>query len=570
MKILKNLKISRKLRIFIIIEICSLIIVGGIGLYYMNEMAKKADSMYNDRLIPNQWIGEIRENSNAINEDILQLIISNFKPKKEELGQEITALQQQLNAVLKKLNKATLSTKEIEKMKDYKKSIEEVFKTHNDIIQLALNNKNDEAYNLYSDKLSPQNIYANGILVELQTLNKDIAKQTNKENKKSTEIAKYITFSIIILAAIISIIIGIFITIIIVRPTKEIMKLLSKAEKGDLTVKGTYESKDEMGALTQSFNSMISGVYQTISSVNDASAQLAAASEELTASAEQATAATEHVASQIQQVASSAEDSTIKLEQNSTSLSEISQGVLKISESSANVSELSRDTAREAEEGGKFVENNLSQMKHIYESLQKTNEVTLTLSDRSHEIGKILEVISNISNQTNLLALNAAIEAARAGEHGKGFAVVAEEVRGLAEQSQNSTKLIANLINSIQLDIKNSIEMMNEVVANAKEGVEFSVETSKKFLKIIDQTKNITPQIEEITATVQQISVNVEEVSTKANDITSFAKDNASSSEEIAASTEEQLASMEEINTSSKSLAEMAEHLKDQVNKFNI
>lgn len=570
MKILKNLKISRKLRIFIIIEICSLIIVGGIGLYYMNEMAKKADSMYNDRLIPNQWIGEIRENSNAINEDILQLIISNFKPKKEELGQEITALQQQLNAVLKKLNKATLSTKEIEKMKDYKKSIEEVFKTHNDIIQLALNNKNDEAYNLYSDKLSPQNIYANGILVELQTLNKDIAKQTNKENKKSTEIAKYITFSIIILAAIISIIIGIFITIIIVRPTKEIMKLLSKAEKGDLTVKGTYESKDEMGALTQSFNSMISGVYQTISSVNDASAQLAAASEELTASAEQATAATEHVASQIQQVASSAEDSTIKLEQNSTSLSEISQGVLKISESSANVSELSRDTAREAEEGGKFVENNLSQMKHIYESLQKTNEVTLTLSDRSHEIGKILEVISNISNQTNLLALNAAIEAARAGEHGKGFAVVAEEVRGLAEQSQNSTKLIANLINSIQLDIKNSIEMMNEVVANAKEGVEVSVETSKKFLKIIDQTKNITPQIEEITATVQQISVNVEEVSTKANDITSFAKDNASSSEEIAASTEEQLASMEEINTSSKSLAEMAEHLKDQVNKFNI
>ncbi|GIN84631.1 hypothetical protein J6TS2_10170 [Heyndrickxia sporothermodurans] len=570
MKILQNLKISGKLRIFIIVEICALIIVGGSGLYYMTDMGKKADSMYHNRLIPNQWIGEIRENSNTINANILQLMISTFESKNGELKQEITFSQQQLLEVMKKLSKTNLSTKEKEKLEEYKTSLQEIHKIQNEVIQLALKNKNTKAYSYYTDKLIPKNVYANGILVDLQTLNKQIAKQTNDENKKSIGTAKFIITTIIIVASILSIIIGIFITLIIVRPTKEIMKLLSKAEKGDLTVKGTYNSKDEMGALTQSFNSMISGVYQTISSVNDASAQLAAASEELTASAEQATAATEHVASQIQQVASGAEDSTIKLEQNSTSLSEISQGVLKISESSTNVSELSRDSAREAEEGGKFVENNLSHMKHIYESLQKTNEVTLTLSDRSHEIGKILEVISNISNQTNLLALNAAIEAARAGEHGKGFAVVAEEVRGLAEQSQNSTKLIANLINSIQLDIKNSIEMMNQVVANAKEGVEVSVETSKKFLKIIDRTKNITPQIEKITATVQQIAANVEEVSTKANDITSFAKDNASSSEEIAASTEEQLASMEEINTSAKSLAEMAEHLKDQVNKFNI
>lgn len=570
MKILRNLKISRKLAMFIIIEICALIIVGGGGLHYMIDMAKKADSMYNDRLIPNQWIGEIREHSNSINGNLLQLMITNFKPKKEELSQEIASSQEQLNTVINKLNKADLSTKEKEKINDYKKSIEEIKNTQNDIIQLTLNNKNTDAYSLYSDKLAPQNLYATGMLVDLQTLNNKIAKQTNNENKESLETAKLITFSIIVLASIVSIIIGIMITIMIVRPAKEVMRLLSKAEKGDLTVKGTYVSKDEMGALTTSFNHMVAGLHETISSVNDASGQLAAASEEMIASAEQTTAATENVASAIQQIASGAEDSTTKLEDNSRSLTEILQGVNKISESSTNVSEISRETAIEAEEGGKHVENNLSQMKYIYESLQKSSEVTHSLSDRSKEIGKILEVISGISNQTNLLALNAAIEAARAGEHGKGFAVVAEEVRSLAEQSQDSTKLIANIINSIQQDIQQSIVMMNEVLQNAKQGVKVSVETSKKFVKIIDRTRNITPQIEEITATVQQISANVEEVSTKANEMTAYAQENASSSEEIAASTEEQLASMEEINTSAKSLATMAESLKDQVSKFRI
>nr|WP_262382913.1 methyl-accepting chemotaxis protein [Bacillus infantis] len=166
--------------------------------------------------------------------------------------------------------------------------------------------------------------------------------------------------------------------------------------------------------------------------------------------------------------------------------------------------------------------------------------------------------------------LNAAIEAARAGEHGKGFAVVADEVRKLAEQSQASTKSIADLIALIQQDTEESVKIMDEAVINAEEGVKVSEQTSEKFAGILNSTRNITPLIEQVTATVQQITASIDEATNAAMDISMMAQENASTSEEAAASTEEQLASMEEIHSSAQALAQMAEELKQVVDKFKI
>lgn len=402
-------------------------------------------------------------------------------------------------------------------------------------------------------------------------LKEDILVVKDLETREASKQARINLLLISAFATLVAVASGVVISIFISKPIVTLGNLTKRVASGDLNVeKIKIKSKDEVYYLNESFEQMTNNLRGMISSISVNSDQVAASAEELNASAEQTSKATETVAAAIQEISSGADVTTTKLEKNSTSLQEILRGILHISDSSASVSELSRVSTKEAEEGGKFVENNLAQMKFIQESVSRSNDVVTSLSKRSKEIGTILDVISGIADQTNLLALNAAIEAARAGEHGKGFAVVADEVRKLAEQSQLSTKSIADLISLIQKDTEESVQIMGEVVINAEEGVKVSERTSEKFTQILASTRNITPQIEQVTATVQQISASIDEIANSAEEISKLAKDNAASSEEVAASTEEQLASMEEIDASAQALAQMAEELKSVVSKFKL
>jgi len=378
------------------------------------------------------------------------------------------------------------------------------------------------------------------------------------------------TLAVVLVSSILGAIVIFVIIRSILQPIRILVASSEKIANGDLAVDINITSNDEVGQLSKSFNKMVENLRAVVVSLQTASERVSSSSEELIASADQSTAGTKQVTEAIQQVASGAESQTQKIDANNAALDEVLQGILRISSSSSNVSDLAQATVSEAEVGGKFVKDSLEQMKFIHASVTESNHVIQSLSNRSQEIGKILDAISEIANQTNLLALNAAIEAARAGEHGKGFAVVADEVRKLAEQSQQSAGQISTLISSIQQDTNHSVQVMSEVSKNAEQGLTISTETSEKFDSILNRMNTMTPQIEEVSATVQQITAAIQEVTASANELAIIAKESSATSEEVAATTEQQLASMEEITAASKALTGMAEELQSIIDRFKV
>ena len=210
----------------------------------------------------------------------------------------------------------------------------------------------------------------------------------------------------------------------------------------------------------------------------------------------------------------------------------------------------------------------VDQMNAIADTVVSSSEVVAKLGERSKEIGNIVEVISGISGQTNLLALNAAIEAARAGEHGHGFAVVAEEVRKLAEESQNASKQIGDLIRAIQEETEEAVTAMETGRTEAEKGRENVAATGEGFSEILSMIRRIQENAGSIKATMDDLGQRAAKIDTATGEIHDAASKVASESQTVSAATEEQAAGMEEIAASSRGLSDMAHELNTAAAKF--
>jgi len=199
----------------------------------------------------------------------------------------------------------------------------------------------------------------------------------------------------------------------------------------------------------------------------------------------------------------------------------------------------------------------------VYESVQKTNK-------SSEKINEASSLIASIAEQTNLLALNAAIEAARAGEYGRGFSVVAEEIRMLAEQSTESTKIIDEMVKTLQHDSNEAVSIMKKVEKILDEQVKSVNLTESKYNEISNAMKKTTEAVTAINETGLMVDRKKNEVLATIQNLSAIAEENAAGAQQASASIEEQTASMEAIANASEDLSSMSQGLQELIARFKM
>ncbi|WP_373229160.1 methyl-accepting chemotaxis protein [Cohnella sp.] len=359
----------------------------------------------------------------------------------------------------------------------------------------------------------------------------------------------------------------------ILVPMHGVADTLNKVSEGKLTgqVEEKYgRRKDEIGEISSSVNVMIRTLRQLISHIGDTAALVSASSEQLSASSGETSEASHVIADAINGVAQGAERQAIGSEESVVAVSEMTSGVRSIEQTSLAVTEASQHAASEAEQGNELVQRAIRQMNQISVTVNRSADVVQRLGERSEEIGKIIEMISQVAAQTNLLALNAAIEAARAGEEGRGFAVVAGEVRKLAVQSEDSARQISVLVKEVLSYTHQAVDAMNEGTEEVQAGLAAVNDSGEAFRNILTSVMSVTGQIQGVTMVVHQLSELSEQVAGMVRENAAIARESAAATQNVVATTEEQLAAMQEIAASAASLNHAAEELTMATEKFTI
>jgi methyl-accepting chemotaxis protein len=344
--------------------------------------------------------------------------------------------------------------------------------------------------------------------------------------------------------------------------------LLAQGDFREMAAK--VRSDDEVGQLARGFREMRTSVRALVMKVQTQAEQVAAASEQLTASADQSSRAAGHVASSVSAMATGADAQLAAADEASGVVQQMSAGIQQVAVNANQAAAQSALAASQAQDGGEAVEKAVSQMAHIEQSVGASARVVAKLGERSKEIGQIVDTIAGIAGQTNLLALNAAIEAARAGEAGRGFAVVAEEVRKLAEQSQEAARKIADLIGEIQSDTDQAVLAMNDGTHEVKTGAGAVDLAGAAFREIAALVTQVSDQMKDISAAIQQMAAGSSQIVGAVQKIDGLSRKAAAESQTVSSATQEQLASMEEIAGSSEALAKLAQDLRDAVAQFRV
>ncbi|UKS57542.1 methyl-accepting chemotaxis protein [Exiguobacterium acetylicum] len=568
---MKHMSVRRKIQALIATAVVAMLLIAGAGLYFLNQMSNASRAMYQENLIPIQEVAQIRIDTRALDSFLVEMMLTKDEARVAELQADIDTRQEQIRSSVTKVEKTgQFDAKEKKQLEELKDNVLAYDNSMTIVQDAATRNETEEAYTAYSQGLEQVRDNVADSAKNLMASMTKQAKTLDAQNQAEKQTAFYLMLGIFLLAVLLFAGLAMYITRLITRPIRQLQGWMDQSGNGDLTIRGNYDSKDELGQLTTSFNEMIASQQQVVLELTGTADRVAVASDELSVNAESTTKATEMVAVTMEEMASGASQQLHQVSDASRTIEELTTSVRYVAGNAQQMTERTADAMEKVALGGQVVGTLGTQMGRIQDDFNRLSHVIDGLGNRSQEIGQITDSIKGVAAQTNLLALNAAIEAARAGEQGRGFAVVAAEVKTLAEQSAVSAKQIETLIRVIQQETEASVVSMEKVSTEMTSGIAVVDQAGASFADIETAITDVTGHVEEVSGAVQEMAAASEQIASVMRTIQAVTEGTAAGTQNISASTEEQMASMEEISSASQSLATMADDLKQVTGRFTV
>ncbi|MEK0286710.1 methyl-accepting chemotaxis protein [Caldifermentibacillus hisashii] len=384
----------------------------------------------------------------------------------------------------------------------------------------------------------------------------------------------YVVRTYIILITVSIALLSIFLFYFASRKKLHLLKAITNASlnisEGNLAIARLPESNDEIGQLGYAYNKMANQLKQLISRLQNTSNQLLESASDLSAVSEETTATSQEIGSTISEISSGATAQSNDLNGIDKSVVLLNQSISKIHEHNNSINEMANNSETATLRGNKIVKK-LKETNSIavHASTEASKGVT-NLSHKIQDISHITDTIEDIASKTNLLALNASIEAARAGDNGKGFAVVANEVRKLAEQSNQATKQIQEMISLIEAETEKTVLLMGESINHSQKLSNSVNATEKEFFQISTAILQTKQAVDSLSQELESLTNQSENITDSINNATSVAEQSAASVEAISTAVDEQIVAISNIATSAEKLNNLSYEMTEMIQQYSV
>jgi methyl-accepting chemotaxis protein len=352
------------------------------------------------------------------------------------------------------------------------------------------------------------------------------------------------------------------------RAVDRILSASKAGREGNITVRTSLDGSDELAAVGGALDGMLDSLRTVVTDIQHKAAALSALSETTAASCEEVTSTTNEVAESNSRLAEEVSRGRTGAGEASKMVQEMNSIILSAKELASSADQNSRQMASAAARGRETVAQSIGHMENIRNAVGETEKHITELNNHSARIGVVGTTITSLADQTNLLALNAAIEAARAGEAGRGFAVVAEEVRKLAEQSQQGAREVAELVGKILEGTESAVKSMETSRKGVEEGVSIAHVAGEALEKIMEATKSSVEDIRRIISATEKEAEQSGRVIALIDDTTSVMENADEQVQNVAASMEETAVAMESVATGATEVSATAEDLRKITERF--